>query len=264
MMGGKLQVKSQLNQGSTFWFDLNFPVVQVLYSSPLETVDHITGYKGKRRQVLIVDDKKANMSVLQDMLEPLGFEIILAEDGQQAIDQTQQFKPDLILTDLVMPVKSGFEAVKEIRENPEIKDTKIIAVSASVMQPDLKRSVIAGCDGFIPKPVDEKQLLSMIAEHLQLEWIYDTTSGETFTPEISSETPSNCEFVVPDIEEMKVLYDLAMLGSMTKIRQQASHLEKLDEKYIPFAEKITELAQGFQEKAIINLIEKYLDLGEEQ
>jgi signal transduction histidine kinase/DNA-binding NarL/FixJ family response regulator len=264
MMGGKLQVKSQLNQGSTFWFDLNFPVVKVLYSSPLEKVDHITGYKGKRRQVLIVDDKKANMSVLQDMLEPLGFEIILAEDGQQAIDQTQQFKPDLILTDLVMPVKSGFEAVKEIRENPEIKDTKIIAVSASVMQPDLKRSVIAGCDGFIPKPVDEKQLLSMIAEHLQLEWIYDTTSGETFTPEISSETPSNCEFVVPDIEEMKVLYDLAMLGSMTKIRQQASHLEKLDEKYIPFAEKITELAQGFQEKAIINLIEKYLDLGEEQ
>lgn len=264
MMGGKLQVKSQLNQGSTFWFDLNFPVVKVLYSSPLEKVDHITGYKGKRRQILIVDDKKANMSVLQDMLEPLGFEIILAEDGQQAIDQTQQFKPDLILTDLVMPVKSGFEAVKEIRENPEIKDTKIIAVSASVMQPDLKRSVIAGCDGFIPKPVDEKQLLSMIAEHLQLEWIYDTTSGETFTPEISSETPSNCEFVVPDIEEMKVLYDLAMLGSMTKIRQQASHLEKLDEKYIPFAEKITELAQGFQEKAIINLIEKYLDLGEEQ
>lgn len=204
------------------------------------------------------------MAVLQDMLEPLGFEIILAEDGQQAIDQTEQFKPDLILTDLVMPVKSGFEAVKEIRENPEIKDTKIIAVSASVMQPDFKRSVIAGCDGFIPKPVDEKQLLSMIAEHLQLEWIYDTTSGETFTPEISSETPSNCEFVVPDIEEMKVLYDLAMLGSMTKIRQQASHLEKLDEKYIPFAQKITELAQGFQEKAIINLIEKYLDLGEEQ
>ncbi|ERT08021.1 HAMP domain protein [Lyngbya aestuarii BL J] len=264
MMGSSLQVKSQLNQGSTFWFDLTFPIVQVYYSSPPKNNLHITGYQGKRRYALIVDDKKANLLVLQNMLEPLGFDIILAEDGQQAIDKAKQYQPDLILTDLVMPVKSGFEAVKEIREYPELKNTKIIAVSASVMQPDLQRSVIVGCDAFIPKPIDEKQLLSMIAEHLQLEWIYEPSSKLTMTSEITSKTSSNTEFIVPDLEEIRVLHDLALLGSMKKIQQQATYIEKLDPKYIPFAHKIHELAKGFQEKALTSLIEKYLPEGENQ
>jgi signal transduction histidine kinase/CheY-like chemotaxis protein len=264
MMGSSLQVKSQLNQGSTFWFELNFPIVQVSYSSPPENDLNITGYQGKRRYALIVDDKKANLLVLQNMLETLGFDIILAEDGQQAIDKAKQYQPDLILTDLVMPVKSGFEAVKEIREYPELKNTKIIAVSASVMQPDLQRSVIVGCDAFIPKPIDEKQLLSMIAEHLQLEWIYEPSSQLTMTSEITSKTSSNTEFIVPDLEEIRVLHDLAMLGSMKKIQQQATYIEKLDPKYIPFAHKINELAKGFQEKALTSLIEKYLPEGENQ
>ncbi|MEB3283583.1 MAG: ATP-binding protein [Lyngbya sp.] len=265
MMGGKLQVQSQLNQGSTFWFDLTFPVVQAFYSPPLEMVRHLIGYQGKRRQVLIVDDKKANLLVLQNMLEPLGFDLILAEHGQQALDKAQQFRPDLILTDLVMPVKSGFEVIKEIRENPELKNTKIIAVSASVMQPDLKRSIIVGCDGFISKPVDEKQLLSMIAEHLQLEWIYEQPSPATGTSEITRETLSNTDkFIVPDVEEIKVLHDLAMLGNMKKIRQQATYLEQLDPKYAPFARQINELAKEFKEKAIISLIEKYLPVGEDK
>ncbi|WP_413165222.1 ATP-binding protein [Capilliphycus salinus ALCB114379] len=263
MMGGKLQVKSQLNRGSTFWFDLIFPIVEASYSPSIKSLCHLAGYRGKPHRILIVDDKKANLLVLQNMLEPLGFDLILAEDGQQAVEKAQQFQPDLILTDLVMPVKSGFEAVKEIRDDPQLKNTKIIAVSASVMQPDLKRSAIAGCDGFIPKPVDEKQLLSMIAEHLQLEWIYEQPSPVNLTSDILGETLSNTdEFIVPDVEEMKVLYDLAMLGSMKKIQQQATYLEQLDPKYTPFAKKINQLAKGFQEKAIISLIEKYLPLGE--
>lgn len=266
MMDGKLQVESQFNRGSTFWFDLSFPVVEVSYSSPpVDSFRYLVGYRGKRRQTLIVDDKKANLLVLQNMLEPLGFDLIMAEDGRQAVDKAKQFKPDLILTDLVMPVKSGFEAVKEIRENPELQNVKIIAVSASVMQPDLNRSVIVGCDGFIPKPVDEKQLLSMIAEHLQLEWIYEQPSSPIATSEISDVTLSNTdEFIVPDFKEIKVLHDLAMLGSMKKIRERATYLEKIDPKYIPFSRKIHQLAKEFKERAIISLIEKYLPVGEDK
>jgi signal transduction histidine kinase len=70
------------------------------------------------------------------MLQPLGFEIILAENGQEEIDLARQTQPDLILTDLVMPVKTGFEAIQEIRQIPEITDIKIIAVSASVLASD--------------------------------------------------------------------------------------------------------------------------------
>lgn len=80
----------------------------------------------------MVDDKEENRSVLQSMLEPLGFKMSLANDGQE-IDLTKQLKPDCVLTDLVMPVKTGFEAVKEIRQIPDLKDTVIIAISASVL-----------------------------------------------------------------------------------------------------------------------------------
>ena len=114
-MGSELQVSSELGQGSTFWFEATFPAVeQVMARDHLTETRKVIGYQGKRRHILVVDDKEENRLVLQSMLEPLGFEITLGEDGQQEIDLAREIKPDCILTDLAMPVKTGWEAVKEL------------------------------------------------------------------------------------------------------------------------------------------------------
>ncbi|MDJ0715056.1 MAG: ATP-binding protein [Prochloraceae cyanobacterium] len=259
LMGGQLQVSSELGKGSTFWFEATFPVVeQVTAQDQLSKQRRIVGYQGKRRQILVVDDKEENRLVLQNMLEPLGFEIALGEDGQQEIELAQQIKPDCILTDLVMPVKTGFEAVKEIREISEIENVIIIAISASVLEMDKKQSQIAGCEAFLPKPVDEQKLLALLQEYLQLDWIYEDVAESSSSDLVITEAAATQTLIAPPPEEMELLYELAMLGSMKKIRERAIYLVELDEKYAPLAAKLQALAQGFQEKAIVNLVEQYL------
>ncbi|MCP4048776.1 MAG: response regulator, partial [Gammaproteobacteria bacterium] len=90
--------------------------------SEAERERRIRGYKGARRTILIVDDKEVNCLVLRDFLEPLGFTTILATDGRDEVEHARQTQPDMILTDLVMPKMTGFEAVTHIRQIPEIKD----------------------------------------------------------------------------------------------------------------------------------------------
>ncbi|MBF2021480.1 MAG: response regulator [Hydrococcus sp. C42_A2020_068] len=86
----------------------------------------------------------------------------------------RRVRPDLILTDLVMPVKTGFEAVQEIRQIfSEIEDVPIIAVSASAFDIQQKQSQTAGCEAFLPKPIDRQKLLFLLGQYLQLEWIYE-------------------------------------------------------------------------------------------
>ena len=255
LMGAKLQVTSQLGSGSTFWFDVTFPVVEKYQPQQQQKLGQIVGYIGSRRKVLIAEDKAANRAVLQNMLEPLGFEVVMAENGQQEIELAQQLQPDLILTDLVMPIKTGFEAVAELRNLPQMQDIPIIAVSANVLETDQEKSKLVGCQGFLSKPVDEQQLLKLLGEYLQLEWIYEEDSQQTIAA-ARIEQP----LVIPPPAEMEVLYELAMLGSMKKIRQRATYLEELDTKYIPFAQKLKDLAEGFQEQKILELVEKYLEM----
>jgi signal transduction histidine kinase/FixJ family two-component response regulator len=250
LMGSEIRVESALGKGSRFWFEARFPAVDVEPEEHVQEGGCVVGYAGQRRKVLVVDDKLENRLVLLNMLEPLGFEVMMAENGQQEVDLAKTLKPDLILTDLSMPQKSGFEAMQEIRQLSDLKHMPMIAVSASVMDMDQKRCQAAGFEAFLSKPVDQPQLLDLLSQFLELVWIYETPSPP--------ETAVTRSLLVPPAEELEVLYELAMLGSMRKIRERAVHLEEQDDRYVLFASKLKDLAQGFQEKAIVALIEKHL------
>ncbi len=179
MMGGEIKVKCKPGQGSRFWFDLSFPIVDVEVKEKPVQYQKITGYKGTRQKVLVVDDNLENRLVLVNLLAPLGFEVTQAEDGRQGLAKAGEFHPDLILMDLRMPVMSGLEAVAAIRRIPGLKKIPIIAASASVLPEDQEESRLAGCDGFLPKPVQFDELLKMLQEHLTLEWISEIGTTTT-------------------------------------------------------------------------------------
>ena len=257
LMGGQLMVTSDFGKGSTFWFDISFPVVKTVTKSQPEIVGQIKGYKGKPCQILVVDDRLENRLVLLNMLEPIGFDIVTAENGQQAVDIASELHPDLILTDLVMPVKTGFEAVKEIRQIADIKDIPIIAVSASVLDMDQNKSKIIGCQAFLSKPIDQNKLLALLGEYLPIEWVYEPIDDMDLSKNGTS--GQTAAIIPPPPEEIEVLYELAMLGSMKKIRDRAMFIEHLHEDYRPFANKLKELADGFQEEEILTLVESYMN-----
>ncbi len=269
LMGSQIQVKSQLGQGSTFWFDVSLLLGHTLTEIIFEPPRNIIGYQGEQQIIMVVDDKPYNRSVFVELLKPLGFNMIEAKNGQEAVEQFQTCQPDLIFMDLIMPVMGGFEATQSIRQLTStgkskgapvsklkaetaptslIKKPVIIASSASIFKINKKKSELVGCDDFIGKPVQVDLLFDLLQKHLTLEWIYNM---EQVLPEPSKPTTN---LVIPPAEELDILLDLARSGRLSRIKKQATYLAKLDDSYIPFANQLQELAKGFQEKAILALL----------
>lgn len=169
LMGGDIRVHSRPGQGTSFQVRLFLSEVRV--PQAVVHVEHdIIGYQGARRRMLLVDDHIEHRRVLAGMLGPLGFEIVQAADGQEAVRQVALLHPDLILMDLSMPHMDGWETSRLIRRNVQSR-APIIVISANAFADDRERSVAAGCNDYLAKPVHTPALLEKIKEHLGLEWL---------------------------------------------------------------------------------------------
>jgi CheY-like chemotaxis protein len=252
-MGSEIKVTSALGQGSIFWFDVIFPVTQAVKAQTATVTRNIIGYQGNQKTVLIADDKEPNRLLLLDLLEPLGFKVIQAENGEEEVTQAVENKPDIILTDLVMPVMSGFEAIEKLRQLPATQQIPIIAISASSLERERHRLI--DCD-FVPKPIDEQHLFALIAKHLALEWILSESSlpQPTKIVEKSVDTAEVLPILPPEI--LEELYELAIAGKMRGIREKATQLAAMEVQYQAIASQLQELAVNFEDEQILTLIEK--------
>ncbi len=171
LMGGKLKVKSQLGQGSNFWFETNFTLGEDNPDTPQKSkFENILGYEGRERIILVVDDKEKNRLLLVNILEPLGFKVLTAGDGEQMFTVINQEKPDLICLDLLMPKKTGLTSAIQLKQTPELKHIPLIIISATIISEELYQSL--RCEEFLGKPIDEEKLLDLLQKYLHLEWIY--------------------------------------------------------------------------------------------
>jgi signal transduction histidine kinase/ligand-binding sensor domain-containing protein/DNA-binding NarL/FixJ family response regulator len=248
LMGGDIQVRSEPEKGTAFWFELGLPITVAVPRLP--DVELAVGYSGPRKKVLVVDDVPANRAVLTDFLSTLGFEVAQAENGEQVLNCISEFRPDSILMDGVMPVMDGLEATRRIRQTPGFEELPIIGVSASASGSDAAAHLAAGANAFLPKPVAFSRLLAEMGTLMNIEWVYGSRAAEI------AKTVSNDEFVLPPREELAILHDLAAFGDISAIDERAEHLVALDERYRPFANRLHQLAVGFQSKAIRALIDE--------
>ena len=254
-MQGDLKVKSEPGKGSTFCLELRLPMLwstTITDSEPLK--QHVFGYLGPRRKVLVIDDNPANRSILSHLLMPLGFEIFEAEDGPQGLDKARVMQPDVILVDLLMPEMSGVEVIDALSNIPTLQNSIIIAASASTVEIDRLQHTDAGYDAILYKPIEHQKLLELLENHLALEWVYEYTLNGSHRPELDIDNA----LVPPPQEEMAILFDLAMKGEIRGLRRYTVQIEQLDETFKPFTQRLHQFIDAYDEDKILKFIEHFL------
>ena len=252
LMGGELHVNSTPGRGSTFWFTIDLPETDECFEYSDQEDRQIVGVRGAAKHVLVVDDKWENRAIVNNILSPLGFMVSEATNGREGLTKARECSPDVVLMDLVMPEMDGFEATQKLRQIPEVNEVVVIALSASVFEENQIKSREAGCDDFLPKPIQMGSLLEKLQTHLSLDWVYE---GEAKT-EAQSE-----RIVAPPREELAVLFDAVQKGRIMAIREHVAQIEQLGPPYSQFATELRRLTQSFQMKRLSEFLQGYFEIS---
>jgi two-component system cell cycle response regulator DivK len=116
----------------------------------------------RNRRILVVEDQEDNRRILRDLLTSRGYDLVEAEDGEKALTMAENRRPDLILMDVQIPLLDGYEVTRRLKANPALRDIPIIVVTSYALSGDESKARAAGCNAYVSKPYNARQLLAKI------------------------------------------------------------------------------------------------------
>jgi CHASE2 domain-containing sensor protein/nitrogen-specific signal transduction histidine kinase/ActR/RegA family two-component response regulator len=244
LLGSQICVSSQLGEGSTFWLDASFDTISDWATADNRQRPQIVGLElGDRAAptILLVDDDSKHRSVLNTLLQDLGFKLLAAENGVAGLQQAITHRPDLIILDLDMPEMNGFDLIEALQQNDKTSAIAIVVASARVFEEDRLKTLKAGASHFLPKPIEFEALLTVLAKALELQWLYAEGGEPPATPAIAP-----TEMVPPGPEMLEKLYHLSMLGDIEAIEGTLRELVTDNPALSPFAKEIQGFTANFQ------------------
>ncbi len=179
LMGGDLIAAStgEPGQGSRFEFAIALPEVAEFTHEHATPSEHAIGLEPGQPEyrLLVVEDRPESQRLLTSLLTQLGFAVRTADNGLEALDVWQDWRPHLIWMDIRMPVMNGYEATRRIKAMPNGQDTVIIAISASVLAEQKALMLASGCDDFVRKPFRMAEIVDCLVNHLGVRMLYAAT-----------------------------------------------------------------------------------------
>ncbi len=115
--------------------------------------------------ILVIEDNEQNLYLVRFILERSGYEVFAALDGESGIEMAASIRPDLILLDIQLPVMDGHTVARTLRQNEELVNTPIVAVTSYAMPGDREKTIEAGCNGYIEKPIDPLTFMTQVERH---------------------------------------------------------------------------------------------------
>jgi signal transduction histidine kinase/DNA-binding NarL/FixJ family response regulator len=248
VMGGEISLASTPGQGSAF-------TVRLLLSEAMQDVStelsrHIRGYGGARRRLLVVDDDPQHVEFMLGLFKPLGFELESVHSGGEALPAMRRFRPDLAMVDLSLPDMTGWEVVKNLRADPELRALRVLVVSANAHE-YAPGSSEAPHDGFVMKPVDAAVLFAAVQAQLHLDWIYGSDpaaseAGLAIGPELR-------EKIATHLED---LWQLGLIGHVRGIQSRLREFESAEPQAQGLAQALRAMVERFDMKRYMATIKE--------
>jgi len=260
LMGGAITVRSQVGKGSIFEIQLPLTEGEAEAVQAKGNSLHVLGLKPEQAacRVLIADDIEDNRQLLAQLLGPVGFEIRLATNGEEAVKEFKDWRPHVILMDFRMPVMDGHEAIRRIRAMPGGAAPKIIAVTASAMDENRQELIEIGADDFLSKPFRESELFQKIHTHAGVEYAYaeqPIAEPQEESPELTSKSLADWpQEVIDPMRDAVITADLDRLLTM---------IEAVELRDPRVAHGLRQLAEGFQYQKLLDLFSEgdFLEAG---
>jgi two-component system cell cycle response regulator DivK len=126
--------------------------------------------KGLPKKILVVDDNNDSRELVVKVLKNQGYEMIEAIDGEEALEKAVSEKPDLILMDISIPKLNGYEVTKRLKSLEEVKEIPVVALTAHAMKGDRAKAIEAGCEGYISKPINVRELPAQVKSYMRGKW----------------------------------------------------------------------------------------------
>jgi len=230
VMGGEISMKSRLGEGSRFMVRLHLPEVAPPQEATV-AASRITGHVGPPITVLIADDEPSHRQLIEDLLGPLGIEVLAVPDGESCLELAARARPRVVLLDITMPGPSGWEVARRLREDLTFSGA-IIMISADAAEETAEDGRYRYHDDYVVKPIVVDTLLDKIGRAADVTWIRDGSPVPDISGELAQELAHDGLHVPPrsarvDLPERSDLEDLKTLAQIGYIRAISERLEEI-------------------------------------